>query len=110
MGPCVPEPRRNIVAPRPSETTPTVRPKFWANVQARFAQFRHVTGGTKQSPGRITPTVVDGNFWSAQREQPPVSMKDSQHSISDISVDTRHYHLAADGDGPRSVLLTQGGR
>jgi hypothetical protein len=42
-----------------------------------FAQFRHVTAGTKQSPGRITPTAIDGNFWSAQREEPPASMKDS---------------------------------
>ena len=27
------------------------------------AQFRHLTAGTKQSPGRITPPAVDGNFW-----------------------------------------------
>ena len=36
-----------------------------------YAQFRHVTAGTKQSPGRITPTAVDRNFWSAQPEEPP---------------------------------------
>ena len=42
-----------------------------------YAQFRHVTAGTKQSPGRITPTAVDGNFWSAQWEEPIVSMNHS---------------------------------
>jgi hypothetical protein len=56
-----------VIFQDPSETTPTVRPKFWANVQAAFAQFRHVTAGTKQVP----------DFWSAQRAEPPVSMKDS---------------------------------
>ena len=37
-------------------------------------------------------------------------MKILQHLLSDISVDTRHYQVVVDGDGPRSVLLTQGGR
>jgi hypothetical protein len=59
-----------VIFQDPSETTPTVRPKFWANVGGAFAQFRHVTAGTKQVQVESTPTAVDRNLWSAQREEP----------------------------------------
>ena len=61
----------------PIRTTPKSPTEVLGRRAGAFEQFRHVTAGTKQSPGRITPTAVDGNFWSAQWEEPLVSMNDS---------------------------------
>ena len=50
-----------VIFQDPSETTDSP-PEVLGQRPGAFAQFRHVTAGTKQGPGRITPTVVDGNF------------------------------------------------
>src|SRR5258708_30995850 len=92
----------------PSETTPTVQPKFWANVQVAFVQFRHVTAGIEQVRAESPQRPLTGIFGSAQQEEPQYPSKILQHLLSDISVDTRHFQLVVDTDGPRSVL--QGGR
>jgi hypothetical protein len=66
-----------VIFQDPSETTPTVQPKFWANVQGAFAQFRHVTAGIKQVLAESPQRPLTGIFVSEQWEEPPVSMKDS---------------------------------
>ena len=72
------------------------------------AQFRHVTAGIKQVLAESPQRPLTGIFGSAQREEPQYPSKILQHLLSDISVDTGHYQLVVDTDGPRSVL--QGGR
>jgi hypothetical protein len=97
-----------VIFQDPSETTPTVQPKFWANVQVPSPQFRHVIAGIKQVLAESPQRPLTGIFGSAQREEPQYPSKILQHLLSDISVDTGHYQLVVDTDGPRSVL--QGGR
>jgi hypothetical protein len=46
----------------PPETTPTVRPKFWANVQAPSRNSRHVTAGTKQVLAESSHRPLTGFF------------------------------------------------
>ena len=66
-----------VIFQDPAETTPTVPAEVRGQRPGVFAQFRHVTAGTRQSSVRITPAAVDGNFWSAQWEEPLVLMNDS---------------------------------
>jgi hypothetical protein len=40
-----------VIFQDPSETTPTVRPKFWGQRPGAFAQFRHVTAVGSVQPG-----------------------------------------------------------
>ncbi|MDT5309664.1 MAG: hypothetical protein QOE48_5370 [Mycobacterium sp.] len=60
-----------VIFQDPAETTPTVRRNFWAYVQGAFAQFRHVTAGTKQVLAESPQRPLTGIFVSAQWEEPP---------------------------------------
>jgi hypothetical protein len=60
----------SVIFQDPSETTPTVRQKFWAYVQGAFAQFRHVTAGIKQVLAGSPQRPLTGIFVSAQWEEP----------------------------------------
>jgi len=61
-----------VIFQDPSETTPTVGPKFWANVQVAFVQFRHVTAGTKQVLAESTqrPLTTRGHRPAENRQLP----------------------------------------
>ena len=51
-----------VIFQDPAETTPTVPAEVLGQRPGVFAQFRHVTAGTKQSPGRITQLPLTGIF------------------------------------------------
>src|ERR1700704_1153928 len=65
-----------VIFQDPSETTPTVRPKFWANVQVpscnSVTQFRHVTAGTKQVRAEPPQRPLTGFFGQHSGRSPSI--------------------------------------
>ena len=67
-----------VIFQDPSETTPTVRVEVLGQPsRGAFAQFRHVTAGTKQVLAESPQRPLTGIFGSAQWAEPPVFMNDS---------------------------------
>ena len=66
-----------VIFQNPAETAPKSPAEVLGLHPGNFAQFRHVTAGTKQVLAESPHRPLTGIFVSAQWEEPPVSMKDS---------------------------------